>query len=383
MYNPALPNYYNDVKLHAYFCRRDEEEDAIAQQQRQPNAIAAALASSAARLPASSMLLDAEPTSSAMPASSSLPSSPSLLSLTAEELHQQRVKQSAVLGVQRAVEMEKEAFEVEHKKRRMEGSDARSLISTRLAKLKSMARPSKTEATAPSDGAPSSSPSSEASSGLVFAPSSLAGGGYVMQAPGAAAATLAASRRRKLQGRPSSTLLLRYFNDCPLERVDAAAAAAVARADGGVADELLIGWLEALRRRCSSYGIVRAMTSRLYTPDRVEAEMPSKTETNGDVAEGEVAADVEVSRRRLRREQRLHLEQLRVFVRYDSVAEAFKAGEQLLKETASVAEGNTAPMAAPPPLFSVYFYPSDLFDAGQLDLRAEDWVQESGDGKAF
>lgn len=209
---------------------------------------------------------------------------PTLLpNLTAEELHHRRIQRSADMGVQRAVELQREGLEMEHKKRKLEGTDARSRISSLLSHMRRRPAPcndnttdsalsssSLCSATAPlaaqaaelaesceahgqhasvpaeadTSGAPHDEcdtargggargtehemrapmcppPPSESAAALVFRPSPLAAGGFVLTpsmnaAPSSSSShssSLALSSSLSLRGKPSSTLLLRF--GCP------------------------------------------------------------------------------------------------------------------------------------------------------------------------
>ncbi|GET87163.1 hypothetical protein, conserved [Leishmania tarentolae] len=357
MYNPALPNHYRDVVFAAYVRRRQREEEEAAQQQRQPNALASAL--SASSLGAPSM------------ASVSAP----LLGLSAEELHQHRIKESAALGIQRAVMMEKEALEVEHKKRKLEGSDARSRISSRLDKLKALAAKSKAvTGVADSLGAgdaglqpgsppsPTSSqrtsssplaPEAEPSAPLMFQRSSLAAGGYVMTTADSSlpGILLRPNTRSAIQGRPSSTLLLRFLHDSPVLGWSGEAIGE-ATTSSSAESSLCAPVLGQVQQLCRRFGFVRSMAARVYAKDVVTAAL-ARARSQSSV-ESHVPSAEEVQR-----------EQLRVWVRFDSVTEAFKAAESLAKEVSPATPTGT-------PVLAVSFYPTGLYDADKLALREED-----------
>ncbi|KPA77346.1 hypothetical protein ABB37_07227 [Leptomonas pyrrhocoris] len=357
MYNPALPNHYRDVVFTAYVRRRQREEADALEQQRQPNALASALSSLVSTLPACA---DGETVSS------------SGLSLSAEELHLHRIKESAALGIQSAVDMEKDALEVEHRKKKLEGADARSRIGSRLDKLKALAAKSKkltgsdaaekthampmpstntttapTTTTSAEPASSSSLPSApSATAPLVFQRSALAAGGYVMTAAPvdssvlSATAGVATSTKRAVRGKPSSTLLLRYLRESPVATTWSAEQVAQAAASPTARDALCAPLVDSVRQRCRRFGFVRGVKARVHTAAAVASVL--------GVAAMDSAA--------------LRCEQLRLWVRYDSVTEAFKAAESLAKEPAT-AEG---------PVFCVCFYVTNLFDADTLDLRAED-----------
>ncbi|CBZ24995.1 conserved hypothetical protein [Leishmania mexicana MHOM/GT/2001/U1103] len=357
MYNPALPNHYRDVVFTSYVRRRQREEAAAAQKQRQPNALASALSASSHVAPPM--------------ASASAP----LLGLSAEELHQHRIKESAALGIQRAVMMEKEALEVEHKKRKLEGSDARSRISSRLDKLKALAAKSKAvtgvsvsadagDAVLQPDGPTSPTSSQKTSSSsfaaeaapsapLMFQRSSLAAGGYVMAAadPSLPGMLLRTSTRSAVQGKPSSTLLLRFLHDSPVLGWSEAAIAEASTLSSAESS-LCAPVLTQVQQLCRRFGFVRSMAARVYAEDVVTAALArSRSQTS---VETQVPSAEEVRR-----------EQLRVWVRFDSVTEAFKAAESLAKEVSPATPAGR-------PVFAVAFYPTGLYDSDALELREED-----------
>ncbi|KAG5509785.1 hypothetical protein GH5_05654 [Leishmania sp. Ghana 2012 LV757] len=356
MYNPALPNHYRDVVFAAYVRRRQREEEAAAQLQRKPNALASALSASSLAIP------------------SILGASAPLLGLSAEELHQHRIKESAALGIQRAVTMEKEALEVEHKKRKLEGSDARSRISSRLDKLKALAAKSKAVAGAPTfvdtgDAAslpgntlsptllhgtlsPSFAAEVVPSAPLVFQRSSLAAGGYVMTTADRShpSMLLRTATQSSVRGKPSSTLLLRFLHDSPLQGWSGAAIAEAATSS--TEPPLCAPVLAQVQQLCRRFGFLRSIAARVYAEDVVLAAFArARSHTSGE----SVVPSAEEVRR----------EQLRVWVRFDSVTEAFKATESLAKEISSA-------VPAAQPLFAVSFYPTGLYDANALELREED-----------
>lgn len=398
MYNPALPNHYHDVLFTAYVRRRQREEKAALERQRQPNALASALSDldGTAEISSSSRLHDFPSSVSASSAG------PSGLGLSAEELHRRRIQESAALGIQSAVEMEKAELESEHQRRKLEGADARSRISSRLDKLKALAQKSKKLAGAPTtaegddssaaaaSGTPDtdkdapSSPSSSAiaassaqpssttsSAPLTFQRSSLAAGGFIMTSAPTLPPRQTSTQQKSAQvsprplspapcavrGKPSSTLLLRFCrtrDDLPqtsstraeadglppaLEWSEAqlTAAAASPAATAALCDPLL----RQLEGQCRRFGVVRGVKARIYAAAAVTAVL------------GMAATDTAGLRR----------EQVRLWVRYDSVTEAFKAATSLAKEAAA-AEGG--------PAFSVCFYPTGLYDADTLELRVED-----------
>ncbi|KAG5483381.1 hypothetical protein LSCM1_04929 [Leishmania martiniquensis] len=356
MYNPALPNHYRDVVFAAYVRRRQREEAAEAQQQRQPNALASALSASS------------------LATSSTRAASAPLLGLSAEELHQHRIKESAALGIQRALTMEKEALEVEHKRRRVEGSDARSRISDRLDKLRALAARPKVVMRAPmpidgdlaplpdnpspptsSQETPSLPFGAEAtpSAPLVFQRSSLAAGGYVMTTadPSLPSMLSRTATRSSLRGKPSSTLLLRFIHDSPVEGWNEAAIAE-ASASSLAESPLCASVLAHVQQLCRRFGFLRSIAARVYTDDDVTSALArARSQTSGTAA---VPSAEEVRR-----------EQLRVWVRFDSVTEAFKAAESLAKEMSPAAPAGR-------PLFAVSFYPTGLYDSDALELREED-----------
>lgn len=58
------------------------------------------------------------------------------LDMSAEELHAQRIQRSAQMGVQRAVDLQKDEIETEFKKRKLDGFDTKSRVSNLLAQLR-------------------------------------------------------------------------------------------------------------------------------------------------------------------------------------------------------------------------------------------------------
>jgi hypothetical protein len=370
MYHPALPNHYRDVVFTAYVRRRQREEAAAAEEQRRPNALACALSS-----------LNSPSAFSEVAAESSG------LHLSAEELHRHRIAASAALGIQSAVAMEKDALEVEHKRKKLEGEDARSRISSRLDKLKSLAAKSKkltggggkeatmeqpeatgtsascgpaSVSTASADASsfaaePIAATPSTASAPLVFQRSSMAAGGYVMTtAPttsssaatssllplSKSAAASAAAGQRAIRGKPSSTLLLRYRRDSPVCQWSEEQISHAATSGTEATAALCAPVVSQVHQLCCRFGFVRGVKARVHTPETVASVL--------GIAASDRAA--------------LQDEQLRLWVRYDSVTEAFKAAESLAKEPGSV-DG---------PLLCVCFYPTSLFDADTLDVRVEE-----------
>lgn len=341
------------------------------------------------------------------------------LSMTAEELHLQRVKRSAAMGIQRAVDMEREALELEHKKRKLEGADTKSRIGGLLERMKkkkeaqtqpsaSAASSSSSSSSAQTEGGSaertssqepgfslttttttvqggtnttSPPPSSLPSAPLVFKPSGLAAGGYVMApahsggdttAPSSAAAALE-RKRRALKGKPSSTLLLRLIHShtttvspsevtpCAPPALVQLLASACVTAEGGEGDDdsrssplLLAGGgpavdtplaplLEDIRAECGRHGVVRGTRAYIMTAEEEEEQKEKGEERrSASVAASSAAAEPLLALQR----------RLRVLVRFNTVADAFKAAEAL---------------AVLPQLpWSITFFPTSRYDAGQL-----------------
>lgn len=288
MYNPLRPNSYRDCKLAQYHRQREAERSAGQAAAASPDFLAEALSGLGGG------------------GSGSGGEAPIALNAPAEELHRQRVSRSAAMGIQSAVEIEKDSLELEHKRRRLDGTDTKS----RIAGLLSRMRKSSVGGDGDGDGAPpqlqSGSPSAlptdgPASTPLVFKPSPLAAGGYVM------AAADAAPGRRALSGKPTSTLLLRWAGPSPAAELAAQPAAAQAQGCSVLA--------ESVRGECGRFGALRSVKVRLLTADEEAAKARAIREQLGE-------AEVE---------PRLARERLRALVRLGSASEAIKVAEELLR----------------------------------------------------
>lgn len=295
MYSPLRPNNYWNMKYEDYVQRR--KASTTAESLPTPHAsLAQALSSSAAVPPAS---------------------------LGAEALHELRVKRSAALGVKRAVELQKETLEMAHKKKRLEGSDARSQISQLLGKMSGgggSASATTSEGPAPPTNA------------LIFAPSSLAAGGFVMtereQAPAAEA---------KLHGRPSSTLLVRFHGaHSPLAGVSAETMARLER-EAAFAGTLFAALLEGVRGQCGRHGTVRSAQAYVLREGELRTVRERVAAASG-AAPGAVDAAAMVQ------------ERLRLLVRFDTVTDALKAGEVLCQQNQWV----------------ISFFPTTSYDSGHF-----------------
>lgn len=296
MYDPFCPNDYAAVL-------------------REQEAAAAAAAPSPSSVPGSTFSLGVELVSPAA-ATGTL----SLVAASAEDLVRERVRMSAAMGIAAAVQQEREADDARHKSHVQQGKDAKSRIRGLLMMGGGggggVPAPLVPEAASPmpyplSHGGDSSWNAGSSSSGgvgialspiahLEFVPSSMPAGGYQLVATSAAAAQAAA--KPALTGKPSSTIVLRNL---------------VSR--GHVDPQLQAD----LQGECARFGVVRGLVMH-----ELAASHPLSL------------ADAEA---------------VRVFVRYDSVAAAFKAGEAL---NGRLFDGRRVAAA---------FYPTLLFDGGKFE----------------
>lgn len=309
--------------------------------------------------PSSSSNASAGPASSTPPAGGgpALPPPPStMLSLSAEELHAQRIQRSAAMGVQRAVGYQKDAFESDFKKRKLEGSDTRSRITSLLSQMKAKSSTtdsagsanttengqplSATASSSPSAHTPSPSPSAP----LTFVRSGLRTGGFVM-APVADAVGGVASTTPKLEGQPSATLLLRYLGTPSLwssapdtQTQEALQRTQDAMARGRIAEQVWSQLIWDIRRESASFGVVSSCKPYVLTPseeaacgERLKHCFPQLTDEQRDAVRDS--------------------ERVRLLVRFDALAGAFKAAEA---------------MSTRLPMWKVCFFPTSAFDAGQL-----------------
>lgn len=337
MYDPfAAPNRYRSCKIAAY--RRQKEEEA---QQRKESAATStsanyladaltALVPQAEQLPC-----QLQGSASATVVAAAAPTVLAALNTSAEELRRQRVSRSAAMGIQSAVDMEKEVLETEHKKRRLDGTDTKSRIASMLTRMRppmATATPEShgTDVASPSD--PSQQPASAALTGsapLVFKPSPLAAGGYVM---------VTGDHQKPFQGpaagKPSSTLLIRWPQSSPL--------AAVQQLKGMAKETALSQLVEEVRSKCGCHGVVRGARVHTLSAEEEDALLSVIKTTLKDPALWT---------------PQLERERLRVLVRLDTVTDAFKAAEGLRKAQTS---------------WCISFFHTASYDAGHLGPRKDE-----------
>lgn len=272
--------------------------------------------------------------------------------MSAEELHAQRVQRSAAMGVQRAVEYQKDSIESEFKRRKMEGSDARSRVTNLLAKMRGTP-PSTTSTTQPeassAAGLSHSVTAPSPSAPLAFLPSGLGTGGFKLTAVGPSVAQSAATG---LAGVPGPTLLMRSRQHPSLWdslHDNQQAALLLPPGPSSVPSVLLARqaaeqvWAVLLRdilRECSAFGVVTSCIPHVLQvaeldalSQRWRADFPAASSPQHDEA--------------------MNAERVRIFVRFDAVAEAFRAAEAM------------APLGDQ---WSVVFYPTTAFDQGELGV---------------
>ena len=171
--------------------------------------------------------------------------------LTPEEAYKERVRMSAVMGIQSAQELQREEDDLRHKEHVQQGKDVKSKVERLLGKI----------------GEGSIGP---VLGGLEFVPSGMTAGGHVLMA------TEKKATKPALNGKTSSTILLRNLVS-----------------KGAVDAQLQLD----LQTECSRFGVIRGLVIHQLAPTHPLSS--SNTEA------------------------------VRVFVRYDSVASAFKAAENL------------------------------------------------------
>ncbi|RNF26985.1 uncharacterized protein Tco025E_00790 [Trypanosoma conorhini] len=357
MYDPAAANNYRDVKVLRWKRAREEE---------QKNDISRSLAAAAGTGPSPFDMPDMMPMvgkadfaygilggdggdgdGDAMP-----------LHLSAEELHQRRVRQSAALGITTAMKLERDELEAAHKARVAAGMDRKGRIGQKLGKLMSAAatKGNATDASAVGDApgtgkttsageatpAPgASTPAAAAttakaaslltgsSAPLVFQRSELAAGGYVVRED-----VGALEKRRTHRGKPSSTILIRFVRDGPpVEMFDDAVGGNSSNAAARNA------FLENIQCLCAQCGVVRSLRYVVLS-EAEKAALRARLEKE-DVAAASAALEARLAR-----------EMVRVLVRFDTVANGFKALEMLQQRHGSS--------------WDVCFFPTQLFDAGTL-----------------
>ncbi|CAD2219384.1 hypothetical protein AGDE_12206 [Angomonas deanei] len=190
------------------------------------------------------------------------------VNLPAEDLHRLRIKTSAEMGVKRAVELEREEHEVEQKRKKLEGSDVRGKIGGLLEKMKQ------------------ASSTNASKNALSFQPSAMAAGGYVLKE---------GSDTKKITGKPSSIVQIRTNNLAVAATLSELRAAPKARQD-----QLLGLATEKIRAECGKHGTVRSAVAHVL-PE-------SGTDTKNSASA------------------------VRFFIRFDTVADAFKAVDYLLTQ---------------------------------------------------
>lgn len=232
------------------------------------------------------------------------------LALDASSLVKERLERSAALGVKLAQETLQEEQEAKHKEHVQSGSDRKSKIGKLLGKL--------AEGTA-----------TQQTAHLVFAPSAMAAGGHVVTSSGA----LPQEKKRTINGKPSSTVVVTLCSG-PEKQVEG-------DTDWVNASDALLGpWsCQAVQQECAKCGVVRSVR-RIVLDDRVDfSDAP-----------------------------------VRFFVRFDSVASAFKMAERWDdKRLAELCQLYLLDMPPGNPFadacrLRVSFYPTIAFDNSNFSL---------------
>ncbi|RNF04257.1 hypothetical protein TraAM80_05393 [Trypanosoma rangeli] len=345
MYDPAAANNYRDFKVMRWKRAREEE---------QKNDISRSLAAAAGMGPSPFEMPEMMSTTARDEFAYGIlggGGDTMQFHLSAEELHQRRVRQSAALGITTAMKLERDELEAAHKARVAAGMDRKGRIGQKLGKLMSAAatkgNTTDTNAIADSAGtgkstsggdttpAPgTSTPTSTmllagSSAQLVFQRSELAAGGYVVRED---VGTL--DKRRMHRGKPSSTILIRFVRDGPpVEMFDDTA--------NGDSDNTAMrnAFLENIQCLCGQCGVVRSVRYVVLS-DAEKVSLRARLEKEDVTA---ASAGVET---------RLAREMVRVLVRFDTVANGFKALEMLQQRHGSN--------------WDVCFFSTQLFDAGAL-----------------
>lgn len=340
MYDPAVPNNYRDVKIVQWKRAREVEENEKLSRTSMESILATP---SPFDFPGMVQPPSPTPTDTSFPGSSEvLP-----LHLSVEELHQRRVRQSAALGITTAIRLERDELEAAHKVKVATGMDRKGRIGSKLEKFMKMA----TSSSSSGDAASGSNGDADVSSGmssmglppsslagssapLVFQRSTLAAGGYMVKED-----TNAQDGRKAPSGKPSSTILIRFIRDGPPPDLFEEDATAGGDNEGGAVGSLRaagLAFLENVQGQCARYGIVRSVRPALLTEEQrtaVRARLEQCASTPVEV------------------ELRFARELVRVLVRFDTVAGAFKAIDALQQNCVN---------------WSVCFFPTILFDAGTL-----------------
>lgn len=221
---------------------------------------------------------------------------PVALNLSAEELHKLRVRKSAAMGVKSAVDLEREILEVEHKKVKLEGSDVKSRIGSLLGKMRQQKSEKETTKL------------HEATAPLTFKASPLAAGGFMMEKADKVST-------RSVKGKPSSALLIvDQTLSVPTSLLDE-------KSTAEMQERFFAPTLEAYRTECGQSGVVRSAKCVVI--------------------------------------RGVHMDEARVrfFIRFDTVADAFKASDGLIKNHSQETR--------------VHFYPTAEFDAGNFEKDFE------------
>nr|CCC91474.1 conserved hypothetical protein [Trypanosoma congolense IL3000] len=343
MYDPAVPNNYREFKI-AQWKRAREEEERSGSSRTQGNMILRIHSSPDPIDVTSSMQCDALGTSAPPPTAGDGPLGAVEvlpLHLSAEEMHQRRLRQSAALGIATAVRLERDELEVAHKVKVATGTDLKGRIGMKLEKLREVfASTTGTNGGFVGSGesgdssrgnAPAGMPPSGGSAPLVFQRSKLAAGGYMVKEE-----TSSHDNRKMSSGKPSSTILIRFIRDGPHPDIfEMETGTSVGNAAGGFGPACL-AFLESIQSQCARYGVVRSVRPALLTEAQrtaVRARLVECSPTPADV------------------EMRFGRELVRVLVRFDTVAGAFKALDALQQNCSN---------------WSVCFFPTLLFDAGAL-----------------
>ncbi|KAG8342725.1 hypothetical protein ERJ75_001005200 [Trypanosoma vivax] len=341
MYNPARPNNYKAFKVLQWKRTREAElANDIARTLAESAAMNTPLFGTSATVPpaASSGSYEAGPAS--VPLNCVHETLP--LQLSAEELHQRRVRQSAALGITTAVRLERDELETEHKVKAASGLDRKGRIGSKLGKLMEAAASKggssdggsghgsgDSSGDLPLDAPPSSFLGSGAS--LVFEKSHLASGGFMVKE------SVSSQENRKTQnGKPSSTILIRFIRDGPSPALFEMETSTPISGLGASC----MSFLEVIQDQCGRFGVVRSVRHALLS----EADQLVVRER---LVQAGLSSETEI-------EARLTRELVRIFVRFDTVASAFKALEALQQQQ----RGS----------WSVCFFPTLLFDAGKLGV---------------
>ncbi|EKF27470.1 hypothetical protein MOQ_008806 [Trypanosoma cruzi marinkellei] len=348
MYDPAVPNNYRDVKVMCWKrAREDERKNDISR------SLAAAAEAGSSPFDMPDMMIRMAPRDEL--AYDILGGSGETMSLhlSAEELHQRRVRQSAALGITTAMNLEREELEAAHKARVAAGMDRKGRIGQKLGKLMSVAatRDNATKMSTTGDQvgdgvntsggemtSPPPPPTATTSTSLagmtaplVFQRSELAAGGYVVRED-----VGALEKRKTHYGKPSSTILIRFIRDGPpVEVFDDTSNKNISNVT------LRNAFLENIQDLCGQCGVVRSLRYVVLDDEKRTALRARLEKEKEEISTA--SADVET---------RLTREMVRVLVRFDTVANAFKALEMLQQRHGSD--------------WDVCFFSTQLFDAGAL-----------------